>query len=81
MRKKILFLFVFCLCLPCCFPDAAHAENSEPTLKLLSAEIHSQLDGLKQQSRHLTEQLLIAERELQISSRQVAGADLFALHI
>ena len=53
------------------FVPAVHAEKSEPTLQALSAEIHTQLDGLKQQSRHLTEQLAIAENELQTSSKQV----------
>lgn len=70
MRKLFCLLFFF-LVSAFFFPAVVHAENSEPTLQALSAEIHSQLDGLKQQSRHLTEQLLIAESELQTSSKQV----------
>ena len=70
MRKLFCLVFFF-LASACFFPAAAHAESSEPTLQALSAEIHTQLDGLKQQSRHLTEQLLIAENELQTSSKQV----------
>lgn len=70
MRKSFCLLFFF-LASAFFFPAAVHAENSDPTLQALSAEIHTQLDGLKQQSQHLTEQLLIAENELQTSSRQV----------
>ena len=70
MRKSFCLLFFF-LASVFFFPTAAHAESSEPTLQALSAEIHTQLENLKQQSRHLTEQLLIAESELQTSSRQV----------
>ena len=70
MRRLFTFLFL-ALLLPLCFPAAAPAESQEPTLQALSAEIHTQLDGLKRQSRHLTEQLLIAESELRTSSRQV----------
>lgn len=69
MRRLFTFLFL-ALLLPLCFPAAAPAESQEPTLQALSAEIHTQLDGLKRQSRHLTEQLLIAESELRESSRQ-----------
>ena len=70
MRRRFCLLFL-ALFLPLCFPAAAPAENSEPTLQALSAEIHAQLDGLRRQSRHLTEQLLIAENGLRESSRQV----------
>lgn len=71
MRKILFFRLLFCFLPLLCFPAVAPAENSEQTLQMLSVEIHTQLDGLKQQSRHLTEQLLIAERELQASSKQV----------
>lgn len=71
MRRMLFFLLLSFFLLSLCFPAAAPAENSERTLQVLSAEIHTQLDGLKQQSRNLTEQLLIAERELQASSKQV----------
>ncbi len=67
MRKFCLFLLLLFLC--CAVVQAQ--ETSAPTLQTLSAEIHGQLDSLKQQSQHLTEQLLIAEDELRVSSVQV----------
>lgn len=69
MGRKFLFL-LFSLCLPFLRPAAAPAQESGVTLRALSAEIHGQLDDLRRQSRHLTEQLLVAESELQASSRQ-----------
>ena len=71
MRRRLLCLLFLCFVSVFFFSPAAHAEGSEPTLQALSAEIHTQLDGLRQQSRHLTEQLLVAENELRTSSRQV----------
>lgn len=71
MRRRLLCLLFLCFVSVFFFPPAAHAEGSEPTLQALSAKIHTQLDGLRQQSRHLTEQLLVAENELRTSSRQV----------
>lgn len=50
-----------------CAPVSAQ-ENM--AIQTLSQEIHAQLDDLRQQSRHLTEQLLIAENELRQSSLQ-----------
>lgn len=47
------------------------ANQPKSAIQTLSTEIHIQLDNLKQQSRNLTEQLLIAETELQTSSAQV----------
>ncbi len=70
MGRRFLCL-LFSLCLSCLCPAAAPAQESGVTLWALSAEIHGQLDDLRQHSRHLTEQLLIAESELQASSRQV----------
>ena len=71
MRKKgvcILFLLVFSLF---CLPVVAQPAAQEQTLQTLSAEIHVQLENLKQQSRLLTEQLIAAESELHVSSKQV----------
>lgn len=70
MRRLFSFLFLALFLHPF-FPAAAPTEDSGQTLRELSAEIHTQLDGLRRQSRHLTEQLLIAESELRESSRQV----------
>lgn len=70
MKRK--FLCLFCLLAPLLFfPHAVQAEESTATLQTLSQEIHERLDDLKRQSQHLTEQLLIAENELQMSSKQV----------
>ena len=68
MRAKYaFFLALFRLCLPSFCQDAV---PNRTTLAPLSAEIHSQLEDLRRQSRHLTEQLLIAEQESLESSRR-----------
>lgn len=71
MGKKVfcvLFLLFFSLL---CLPVVALPTTQELTLQTLSAEIHVQLENLKQQSRLLTEQLMAVESELHISSKQV----------
>lgn len=63
---------IFCflsLCLSC-FPSRAAEAHASETITELSREIHTQLEGLRRQSRDLTEQLLLAESELRESSLQ-----------
>lgn len=55
--------------LPLFLCAAAAAQGSE-TITGLSQEIHTQLDSLRQQSRRLSEQLSIAESELETLSWQ-----------
>ena len=73
--RRMSAQFVFLLCLlasrSALYADSADAGQRTSTIQELSAEIHAQLDGLKRQSRALTEQLLIAENELRTSSREV----------
>lgn len=68
MRRNC-FLLLLSLVVLLLFPRPAPALESWQ-MQELSREIHGQLDSLRQQSRHLTEQLLIAERELEESSSQ-----------
>ena len=70
---KVFFVLLLSLCLPFLsvrlFSQTAQVCDTE-TLESLSAEIHTQLESLRQQSRSLTEQLLIAEKESETLSKQ-----------
>lgn len=76
MRK-----FAFILALPLLLSLPSFAQDASQ-METLSQEIHSQLDSLRRQSGSLTEQLLIAENELRMSSQQVEtlGTELTGLN-
>lgn len=83
MKGKVFFFLLLFAC--ALFAPLAAEASPEPeaqTLPVLSKEMHAQLDGLKRQSRRLTEQLLLQENELELSSRQVEAlkTELNGLH-
>ena len=83
MKGKVFFFLLLFAC--ALFAPLAAEASPKPeaqTLPVLSKEMHTQLDGLKRQSRRLTEQLLLQENELELSSRQVEAlkTELNGLH-
>ena len=74
MQRKFLLPFLFVFVFFCSQGVVLAEETQNQTLQTLSQEIHTQLENLKQQSRHLTEQLAIAERIANIlkTSRGIA---------
>lgn len=70
MQKKVSCMLLLSIFVFFCFQAAAQPVAQGQTMQTLSAEIHAQLESLRRHSQLLTEQLMIAESELQASSKQ-----------